>query len=239
MRKVATVVAFHRVNEVNAGDALTVSPGEFEAYCDFFIRHFEVIPLGDLVARLESGQDVGGTLAITFDDGYLDNREVAAPILRALGLPATFFITTGFVGTEKVAFWDEHLPEPPGWMSWTQVGELREQGFEIGAHSVTHPDFSGLSREEALVELGESKAALEDLLGEPVDLFAYPFGGPEHFTDDNRGFVREAGFRCSPSCFGGLNGPDSDPFRLMRVPINAWYSSPRHFGFQVGLRERI
>ena len=74
---------------------------------------------------------MGGSLSITFDDGYLDNYEIAAPILREVGLSATFFVTTNFIGSEFVPFWDSDLPQQPGWMSWKQVRELADHGFEI------------------------------------------------------------------------------------------------------------
>jgi peptidoglycan/xylan/chitin deacetylase (PgdA/CDA1 family) len=83
---------------------------------------------------------MGGTLSITFDDGYRDNYEVAAPILKRLDLPATFFVTTGFIGTRRVAPWDQNLVRQPGWMDWDQVRSLASQGFEIGCHTDTHID---------------------------------------------------------------------------------------------------
>ncbi len=60
-------------------------------------RHFNVIPLDEAIARLQSRTLPARSLAITFDDGYADNQQIAAPILRKLGLPATFFIATGYL----------------------------------------------------------------------------------------------------------------------------------------------
>jgi len=97
-RSKMAIVAFHRVNDQLPLDGLTCSSAKFEAFCRFFQRYFRVIPASEQVAGCRAGRDMGGTMSITFDDGYLDNFEVAAPILRKLNLPATFFVTTGFVG---------------------------------------------------------------------------------------------------------------------------------------------
>src|SRR5881394_1625536 len=101
------VIAFHRINDQLPSDGLTCSGAKFEAFCRFFRRYFKVVPLSDQVAGIRAGRPMGGTLSITFDDGYVDNFEVAAPILRKLDLPATFFIATGFIGSKVVPFWDK------------------------------------------------------------------------------------------------------------------------------------
>src|ERR1700689_1824928 len=73
---VMTIVAFHRVNDALPDDGLTCSPSKFESFCRFFQDHFRVVPLSEQVAGARAGRNMAGTLAITFDDGYLDNHEV-------------------------------------------------------------------------------------------------------------------------------------------------------------------
>src|SRR5207249_2886648 len=108
LRNDAVVVAFHRVlDDVDPSDGLTVSTRTFERYCRFFRRHFRVISLPDLVSKLDAGGSLERELVITFDDGYRDNFENAAPVLEKLGLPATFFVVTRWIGTDIVPFWDE------------------------------------------------------------------------------------------------------------------------------------
>jgi len=58
---------------------------------------FRVVPLGEAVQRLRGGTLPARAACVTFDDGYADNHDIALPILRRLGLPATFFIATGFL----------------------------------------------------------------------------------------------------------------------------------------------
>jgi hypothetical protein len=145
-RSMMTVVAFHRVNDQLPEHGITCGSAKFESFCRFFRRYFDVMPLSEQIAALHSDADLGGTLAITFDDGYLDNFEVPAPILRRMGLPAIFFVTSSFVGSQTVARWDRQPTQPPGWMSWDQVRTLASQGFEIGNHTDTHIDLAAAVR---------------------------------------------------------------------------------------------
>jgi peptidoglycan/xylan/chitin deacetylase (PgdA/CDA1 family) len=178
------------------------------------------VPLSEQLDEL-GRKRCGGTLSITFDDGYRDNFDNAAPILERLGLPATFFVATGFIGTDEVAWWDRSLPEAPKWMDWDQVRSLHSRGFEIGCHTVTHADLGSLSAEDARKEIAESKRRLKVELGTDVELFAYPYGGEENMTAENLLVVKGAGLRCSLSCHGGVNAIRSDPYTLRRVPINS------------------
>ncbi|MGZ9075061.1 MAG: polysaccharide deacetylase family protein [Burkholderiaceae bacterium] len=93
-----STLIFHRV--LAAPDPLLPdepTAAEFEHRMRWLQRHFNVIPLADAAARLSGGTLPARPLAITFDDGYADNQQIAAPILSKLGLPATFFIATGYL----------------------------------------------------------------------------------------------------------------------------------------------
>ena len=229
------VVAFHRVSDIQR-DPLTCSVKDFEAFCRFFRRHFTVISLGEMVARLDGGRPLDRTLAVTFDDGYLDNYEHAAPILRDLGLPATFFVVTDYIGSDMVPWWDRACDPPPRWMTWDHLRHLRESGFEIGAHTRTHADLGAVTGARAEWEICGARRELEARLGAPVELFAYPYGRAENMTEPNRELVRRAGFRCCASCHGGVNARGGDAFRLRRIPITSWFATPGQFALEVALR---
>ena len=70
---------------------------------------FNVLPLSEATDRLFKGTLPRRALAITFDDGYADNEELAAPILKGLGLTATFFVATGFLQGE--CMWNDRITE--------------------------------------------------------------------------------------------------------------------------------
>jgi len=234
MRKTAVVVAFHRVQRgADVSDGLTVDPRAFESYCEFFRRYFHVVPLRALIGKLEQGRTFRRELAITFDDGYRDNYENAMPVLERLGLPATFFVVSRWIGTDVVPFWDRELGVRHPWMTWDQVRTLKKKGFDIGAHTRTHANLGTTSGAAAQDEIAGARDDLEQALGTPVETFAYPFGGPDNMTDFNRQLVRAAGFRCCCSAYGGTITWKTDPFLFPRVPVTTWHLSPEHFGLDV------
>ncbi len=235
-RSKMVVVTFHRVNDWMAEDGITCSSTKFEAFCDFFCKHFRVVRLSEQVAGCREGRDMGGTLSMTFDDGYRDNFEVVAPILRRRSLPGAFFLVTGFIGTEYAPPWDQHLARQAGWMNWDQVRSLRDQGFEIGAHTDGHVDLATQDSDAIRAELGRCRAKLQEALGAPPTLFAYPFGGRENISSVSLELVREAGFECCLASFGGVNLPVADPFRLNRISVGGWFSTPHQLGLEILLR---
>ena len=226
-RNHGVIVAFHRVND-DLTDSLTCSESKFRNFCAFFKSRFEVISLPEMIKLLNRNESVAGKLVITFDDGYRDNFLNAAPILKEMELPASFFITTGFIGNETVAWWDEKHLSSPAWMSWDEVRQLSEEGFDVGAHTVTHADLGKLSEPEILQEVHDSKESLTQQLGySKMELFAYPYGGQENITEVGRSIIKDAGFVCCLSCFGGTVDSASDPYSLNRIAISEWYRNPQ------------
>ena len=238
LRNTAVVVAFHRVQD-GIDDGLTVSRRTFERYCRFFQRRFRVVSLPDLVRKLEAGRTPNRELVITFDDGYRDNFENAAPVLEKLSLPASFFVITQWIGTDVVPFWDRQQGTRHPWMTWDEVRSLYRKGFDIGAHTRTHVDLGRVSTSLAQEEIVGARFDLERQLAAPVESFAYPFGGRENITDATRELVKIAGFRCCCSGFGGEISSGTDPLCLPRVPISTWYASPQQFGFDVALGRSV
>lgn len=108
-------------------------------------------------------------IAITFDDGLHSVLSTAAPILHDYGIPSICFVVTGWAA--QSTDWARRQA-----LDWKGVEELAEAGVQIGSHSVTHPDFATLSRQEALHELSVSRSMIEDRLGIGVRAFAIPLG---------------------------------------------------------------
>jgi peptidoglycan/xylan/chitin deacetylase (PgdA/CDA1 family) len=238
LRSAATIVAFHRVLG-DESDAISVDVVTFERYCRYFKRHFNVVALRDLIRRLEHGRRVDRHLAITFDDGYRDNFANAVPVLERLGLPATFFVVSRWIGSDVVPWWDSKHGARYEWMTWDDVRELHRRGFEIGAHTRSHVDLGQTSAADAWPEIFGARTDIEHEIGAPVESFAYPYGGEHQMTEGNLSLVRAAGFRCCCSAHGGINLTGADAFRLRRVPISPWYASPHEFGLEVALRRTL
>lgn len=105
-----SILIFHRVlphTDVLFPDVPTAET--FERQMRWIRDWFHVLPLADAVERLYAGTIPSRALAVTFDDGYADNEELAAPILQRLGLSATFFVSTGFLGGE--CMWNDRVIE--------------------------------------------------------------------------------------------------------------------------------
>jgi peptidoglycan/xylan/chitin deacetylase (PgdA/CDA1 family) len=103
------VFAYHRIGEPGATALdralFSASPEELEGHVSHLSRHCELIDLDELPAALRSRR--GRRVLVTFDDGYRDNYELAFPILRAAGVPAVFFLATGFLDRPRLSWWDE------------------------------------------------------------------------------------------------------------------------------------
>lgn len=231
-RNAMTIVAFHRVNDELPEDGLTCHSAKFTAFCEFFGKNFHVVPLSEQIEGCKHGRSMGGTLSVTFDDGYADNFLVAAPILKRLQIPATFFVTTGFIGSKIVPPWDNRLKVPQQWMSWDQVRALQSMGFDIGCHGDRHLNLSATEPALIQTDLQLSRDTLQRELGNRIKLFAYPFGGRGDISDPSLELIRRFDFDCCLSCFGGLNPVTSDPYHLQRVAIGEWFTSPHQFALE-------
>jgi peptidoglycan/xylan/chitin deacetylase (PgdA/CDA1 family) len=132
----AFILMYHRVVESPDATQIFIQPGmyvhcnTFQQHMRYVHQHFNVISLAELVNRLESGKKVGGCCAITFDDGWQDNFTNAFPVLQRLGLPATIFLATDYMGSNRL-FWPETI-----------------------SYYLRHPDFNArASKHPALIQL--------------------------------------------------------------------------------------
>ena len=156
---------------------------------------------------------------ITLDDGFQNVFVNALPIFRELGVPAIAYIVAGQLGGSNV--WDrgKGLQERP-LMSGAEILEWVGTGFEIGSHTVTHANLTALSPAEARREIFDSKKILEDLIGQPVRHFCYPYGRWNGLVRD---LVMEAGYGTACTVDGGYSFPETDRFALRRVTARHRY----------------
>lgn len=220
------VLLFHRVTDEIPEDGLTVSTARFHRICRLLRDRFTVVSLAGVFDSVRLGMPLPHrTVAITFDDCYRDNLD-AARMLAEFNLPACFFIPTAFVGTDARFPWDRDL-KPLANLTWDDVRTMSRLGFEIGSHTVTHPDMGRITREEARRELAESKTVLEDQLEREVRWFAYPFGGQDNFRPEWLPLLREAGYEGCVSGYGGFLCPDPAAEMLPRIAVPS-FQDERH-----------
>jgi len=119
-------------------------------------------------------------------------------------------------------------------LTTTQLRDLHRQGVEIGGHTCFHPILSSLSLTRAREEIIGGKNQLEDIIGEPLRLFAYPNGRPnQDYLQEHVALVKEAGFEAAVSTQWGVAGPRSDPFQLPR--FTPWDKSSTKFLLRMAL----
>lgn len=120
-------------------------------------------------------------------------------------------------------------PMPRLMMSPDQVRNLVRQGMQVGGHTVTHPILNCLGPTEAYAEVRDGKLALERMLGQPIQLFAYPNGNPEvDYRTEHARMVAECGFTAAVSTAWGAASRQSDRFQLPR--FTPWDRTKYRFG---------
>jgi peptidoglycan/xylan/chitin deacetylase (PgdA/CDA1 family) len=155
---------------------------------------------------------------VTFDDGYRSLLEHGLPTLREFDCPAVLFVPTDYVGGTNAFDRDEEPEEPI--CSVQDLRLLQRQGVSIQSHGVTHRGFSNLGPTEQRHEVYRSKEVLEDAVGQPVELFSFPYGDGSKDNGSVTSLLRRAGYRAACLYGGGPQPvPAADPFRLARIPM--------------------
>lgn len=177
--RAAAFLCYHSVAE-EGPKYLTVSPGLFERHLDFFAARG--LQTGDLrtLESLAAGGRVAPTVFLTFDDGFLDNYETVLPLLRERNMRAFVFVLPPLVDEGAALVWPEVTADAERFatmrsVTWGMLEEMKEGGFEIGAHTLSHPHLPDLDDEALERELRESRERVVERLGS-CDTLAYPFG---------------------------------------------------------------
>lgn len=213
------ILCYHNVAEAPE-DApyklLYVSPGSFARQLWTLHRlGLRGVSTSEGIARLGNGTS-RGCVVLTFDDGYADTLATAAPLLKQYGFTATCYVVSGAVGTYN--HWDAaHARARKPLMSREQLDRWLAAGMEVGSHSISHPRLHELPPDLAQHEIAASRAALHDLLGVPIEHFAYPFGA---FTADVVAWVRSAGYSSGMTVVPGIARACDDRLRLPRMLVN-------------------
>lgn len=206
------ILMYHRIGPVDPSlpavtRTLTVSPEDFAGQMEWLRSHgYHAVSQLEVYRALELGQPLPSRpVMITFDDGYRDVLWHAAPVLHRLHMPATEYVITGRVSNGD-----------PSFLTWPQLVRLEKLGVTIGSHTVTHRDLVLMPSSEALVELRDSRRALEQHLGHPVQWFAYPFGA-ENATVV--GLAERVGYVLAVTTQGGTSQSASAPLLLHREEV--------------------
>ena len=282
------ILLYHRVENLTEDfNMLAVSPENFRAHMTYLAENYRILDLNENISDwFQEGTE--DAVIVTFDDGYYDWVYHALPILKQYGIPATMFVATGNVGTEK-EFWTDNLHRnilagrnhkdffhlktdyfdvkwptktlqqrvelyqylrrllqisPPDekrlylrklsqWSGCPEIGRdnrrsLTEKeiqilasadGISIGAHTVTHPSLKWMTKEEQWYEISESRKYFEQLINKKGDLFSYPFGTADDFSDVTVDILKEVGFEKAVVGYPGDIDAESNLYTLPRYTI--------------------
>jgi peptidoglycan/xylan/chitin deacetylase (PgdA/CDA1 family) len=178
------------------------------------IRELQAAPGTEFTTLGEWNQNRPATrrVSITFDDAYRNLFTNGIPVLRKTGVRALTYVVGSLIG--KTNEWDADKGarrEPL--MNRAELTEWIKAGHEIGSHGLTHRPLTVLSLDEVRREIFDSKKLLEDLFGQPVHHFCYPYG------DENkrvRDLVKEAGYQTATCVNPGFNFAETNSFNLRR-----------------------
>jgi peptidoglycan/xylan/chitin deacetylase (PgdA/CDA1 family) len=173
----AVILGYHGVADCARADdqcMLQLPPRRFRAQLELLLSAgFRFVTVAELARRAAGRRPPPGLAAVSFDDAMRNVLTDALPILADLGLPATVYVPTGWLGGRSPWI------GPGGDGAILTEGELRQlatAGWELGAHTSTHADLSRLDYRACRREIDTSCEVLGGIASEPVRTLAYPFG---------------------------------------------------------------
>ena len=143
-------------------------------------------------------------VVVSFDDGYQGQATRAAKTLHALGWPGVLNLKVGNIGVA-------------GDLNRTEVRRMIAAGWELDAHTITHPDLTTLSPSRLRYEVAGSRSELRRMFDAPVEFFCYPSG---RYNATVEAAVKAAGFEAATTTQPGLAHPGGDPFALNRIRVD-------------------
>jgi peptidoglycan/xylan/chitin deacetylase (PgdA/CDA1 family) len=201
------ILMYHVISAAPAGVAypdLFVRPNDFAGQMKWLAGHgFHAVTQQQVYDYWRNGSPLPRhAIVISFDDGYLSQSIVAMPVLRKLHWPGVLNLKVNAVQRFNLSSWRVHALIAAGW--------------EIDAHTITHPDLTTLDDARLWQEVHGSRVALRHMFHVPVAFFCYPSGRYDaHVVAE----VRRAGYLAATTTHYGLARPGR-PYELSRVRIN-------------------
>ena len=220
----ASVLMYHSVGANKA--FFTVNPQAFADQMAWLkASGRRVVPLPELLRRYDAGESLKNLVALTFDDGYLDNLEIVAPILRRFGYRAALFLVPSLMG--KAYTTTDGVTLPLFSAQAFRTAEV-EDVFDVYSHTDTHPELPRLSVEAMRDEIvGGREVLAAQLAREIPPVLAYPRGKVDEAVSR---VVSGLGWQAAVSVQPGLLSASSPRYRLPRNPIHS-RTSLRAFRF--------
>lgn len=200
------ILMYHHVEVAPIDSFLRVPANRFEDEIRL-LRQWEYTSISTtlLVQAITQGVSLPPRpIIITFDDANEDTYTTAFPIMQKYGFTGVVYLPYDYIGA-------------PGYMTVDQVKEMVAAGWEVGSHSLSHPNLTDLDDPRLRAEIVDSRKRLQELLGIPVLTFAYPFGDVSAAAVD---YVRFAGYAAAMDAKGfTADQGEGNLFALQREEI--------------------
>ncbi len=210
------VLAYYSFSE-NKPNKISITQDDFKAQMKYLKENnYHVIKLDQLLDFLDYKEQIPDkSVVITFDDGWSSVYDFATPILKKYGFPATFFIYTDFIGGGKA-------------MSWKQIKELSEAGFDIQCQTKTHRNLATLKKKESFkeyfnsleMEISYPKKLFKKKLNKECKCLAYPYGITNNLVI---AMLKKHGYRAAFTVEQESNSFFIDNYKIRRSAIYGEY----------------
>jgi len=210
------ILFYHRI--ADDSDPLALACDRFDAQMALLeAQGYQVLDVVTALDRLYDGSLEQDVIALTFDDGYVDNALNALPVLERHGFQATVFVVTDMAAGRAI-FAPGHGSSAPV-LTWDEIRALDgRSALTFEPHTVSHPDLTHATDTASWKEIAESRAALEEALGREASALAYPGGfvGARELS-----YMGRAGIRYGITCEPGLTTTATDRRLIRRTQIDS------------------
>lgn len=174
----AVILQYHHVSDSTPAST-TISPKQFEVHLQYLKdNNFKVVPLSELIDAIKNQQPLPNkSVAITFDDAYIDVMTQAKPILNKFDFPYTIYVNPAIINRHE-----KNNASP--YLSWIQLKALADEGVIIANHGYEHDSMvrisEGLTQAQWLTKktalLLKAETIIKEHIGQSWRYYAYPYG---------------------------------------------------------------
>ena len=226
------ILTYHQIAQAPARGApmrsLYVSPSAFALQMQTLsLLGYQGLSMTALMPYLQ-GKKTGKVVGITFDDGYLNNLENAAGVLKRFNFSSTCYVVSELMG--KTNEWDRALGiASASLMDLDQLKQWIASGQEVGSHTQHHVDLTTTDSQTSHSEILNSRISLSQQLNTDIQQFCYPYG---RYASKHVDIVKSSGYIAATTTARGKVHADDSAFELRRVPVVRSSSLPQ-FLFKV------
>ena len=221
------ILTYHQIAQAPERGApmrsLYVSPSAFAMQMHtLFLLGYQGLSMTALIPYLQ-GKKTGKVVGITFDDGYLNNLENAAGVLKRFNFSSTCYVVSELMG--KTNEWDRALGiASASLMDLDQLKQWIASGQEVGSHTQHHIDLTTTDSQTSHSEILNSRISLSQQLNTDIQQFCYPYG---RFASEHVDIVKSSGYIAATTTARGKVHADDSAFELRRVPVVRSTSLPQ------------